>query len=266
MEESNITPIKYAIIGLLIWAIFVGLLFLPLSSGKAQNGQTTAVVKAKPVSFSDAITANTLCSAGLGDCSAVQTKEAQGPGGSLFGSIFQVSSKPQADPIISVVNVPGQTAVYRIINGQKHSIPTTEIFESYGFSLEIVQEIAVKELANYPLARLFLVEGDESQQIYYLNESGMIRPVLNDKVFYSYGDRKEDIITINQKEFNYYPRNQFVFLERPKLNREIYQITGGVKRYLTPVAVKRMNLSEYEIAPVNQTEFDAYPDGEPVIF
>ncbi len=89
---------------------------------------------------------------------------------------------------------------------------------------------------------------------------------MNDKVFYSYGDRKEDVISINQKEFNYYPRNQFIYVERPKISREVYQITGGLKRYLTPVAVKRMNLLENEIAPVNQIEFDAYPEGEPVIF
>ena len=268
MEETSINSTKYIVIGLLILAIFMGLLFLPLGIGKAQNNQSiTTLNNTKPAHFSDAITANTLCSAGLGDCSTVkaETEESKAEE-SLFGNIFNISSKIQADPVITVVNIPGQTAVYRIINGQKHSIPTTEIFESYGFGLEIVQEITSKELEKYPLARLFLIENDESQQIYYLTKSGMIRPVLNDEVFYSYGDRKEDVITINQKEFNYYPRNQFIFLERPKLNRDIYQITGGVKRYLTPVAVKRMDLKENEIAPVNQIEFNEYPEGEPIIF
>ena len=126
-----------------------------------------------------------------------------------------------------------------------------------------------KELDTYPLARLFIVEGDknlENPSVYYLTEERMLRPILNDKVFYSYGNRKEDVITINQKEFNYYPRNQFIFVERPKLDRDIYQISGGIKRYLTPVAVKRMELKEREIAPVNQFEFDEYPEGEPVIF
>ena len=266
MGENAVSPIKYVIIGLLILSIFVGLFFLPLSAGKAQNSNNNgASNNPKQVSFTDSIAKNTLCSAGLESCDTTQTESKQ-PSGSLFGSIFGSTSVAQVDPIITVVNVLGQKAVYRIINGQKHSLPTTEIFNSYGFSIDIVQEITVKELDKYPLARLFIIQGDESQQIYYLTEGSMIRPMLNDSVFYSYGNRKEDIITINQKEYNYYPRNGFIFVERPKTNRDIYQLTGGIKRYLTPVAVKRMDLKEDEIAPVNQIEFDSYSEGEPVIF
>lgn len=268
-EESSINPIKYAVIGLLILAIFLGLIFLPLSAGKAQTS-TSSGVKTKPASFSASISANTLCSAGLGcDGAAQQQTSSSGSSGSLLGGLFGGSGGPNYDPIISVVNVKGQTAVYRIIEGKKHSIPTTEIFYSYGFKTDIVQNITQQELDKYPLARLFIVEGteeDKSPVVYYLTDSGMLRPILNDKVFYSYGDRKEDVISINQKEFNYYPRNQFIYLERPKINRDIYQVTGGIKRYLTPVAVKRLNLQENEIAPINQIEFDEYPEGEPVIF
>lgn len=268
-EESNINPIKYVVIGLLVLAIFLGLLFLPIFPGKAQTGNFSGT-KAKPALFSDAIGANTLCSAGLG-CEKAEEQASQPTAvPSLLSGLFGGSSAgPNFDPVISVVNVKGQTAVYRIINGQKHSIPTTEIFYSYDFDLNIVQGITSKELDKYPLARLFIVAGTEEEEnptIYYLTDGGMLRPVLNDKVFYSYGDRKEDVIAINEKEFNYYPRNQYIFVERPKLNRDIYQITGGVKRYVTPVAVKRLNLKEGEIAPVNQIEFDEYPEGEPVIF
>jgi hypothetical protein len=268
--ETTINPIKYVVIGLLLLGIFLSIFLMPLTAGKAQtsstSGSTTTSTK-KPM-FSDALAANTLCSAGLQECK--QATEAQAPAGGLFSGLFGGSGVAQVDPIITVVNVPGETAVYRIVNGQKHSLPTTEIFESYGFSLAIVQSITKEELDQYPLARSFIVQTEETDEenpiIYYLTESGRIRPVLNDKVFYSYGDRKEDIITINQKEFNYYPRSEFIYLERPKVNREVYQITGGIKRYLTPVAVKRMNLQENEISPVNQIEFDEYPEGEPIIF
>jgi len=266
MEESSNTG-KYVVIGLLLLGIFLGLIFLPLSLSKAQTSQSTTSTS-KPASFSDSISANTLCSAGLG-CETSQAQSNQSSGG-LFGGIFGGGSTgPNFDPIISVVNVEGQSAVYRIVDGKKHSIPTIEIFYSYGFDTDIVQKISQKELDTYPLARLFIVEGDknlENPSVYYLTEERMLRPILNDKVFYSYGNRKEDVITINQKEFNYYPRNQFIFVERPKLDRDIYQISGGIKRYLTPVAVKRMELKEREIAPVNQFEFDEYPEGEPVIF
>lgn len=269
MDETSINPIKYVVIGLLILAIFLGLIFLPLTIGKAQTSTSSGANKSSATSFSDSIGANTLCSAGLGSCDTVQQQSSQGSSTSLLGGLFGGSSGPNFDPVISVVNVKGQTAVYRIMDGKKHSIPTTEIFYSYGFDTNIVQNVTQEELDKYPMARLFIVAGtedDENPTIYYLTDSGMLRSILNDKVFYSYGDRKEDVISINQKEFNYYPRNQFIYVERPKINRDIYQITGGIKRYLTPVAVKRLNLQENEIAPVNQIEFDEYPEGEPVIF
>src|SRR3989338_8519591 len=257
MYEESSDAGKYIVIGLLLVGIFLGLILLPLGLSKAQTSQTNATTS-KPASFSDSISASTLCSAGLG-CEGSQTQSGQSSG-SLLGGIFGGGNRgPNFDPIISVVNVEGQSAVYRIIDGKKHSIPTTEIFYSYGFDVNIVEKISQKELDNYPLAKLFIVEGDENKNptIYYLTEGGMLRPMLNDRVFYSYG---------NQKEYNYYPRNQFIFIERPKLDRDIYQISGGIKRYLTPVAVKRMGLKENEIAPVNQFEFDEYPEGEPVIF
>jgi hypothetical protein len=264
-EETSIDPTKYVVIGLLILGILLSLFLVPLAIGKAQTSTSGG---ASPALFSDTIAANTLCSAGLsGDgCGTTGGTTSQPQSSGLLGGLFGGSSGPQFDPVITVVNVPGQDSVYRIVNGQKHAIPTTEIFYSYGFKLNIVQEIAQRELDKYPDARLFMVEGSEDLTIYYLTDSGMVRPILNDKVFYSYGDRKEDVITINQKEFNYYPRNQYVYIERPKINRDVYQITGGVKRYLTPVAVKRLDLKEIEIAPINQIEFDEYPEGEPVIF
>ncbi len=264
MGETSIDPIKYVVIGLLVLGILLSLLFLPLAMGKAQTSTSS---DSKPALFSDAIAANTLCSAGLssGSCTANKSTTASPQSTSLLGGLFGGSSAPQFDPILSVVNVPGQSAVYRIINGQKHAVPTSEIFYSYGFKLNIVQDITQKELDKYPEARLFMQEGSKDPTIFYLTDSGMIRPMINDKVFYSYGDRKEDVITINQKEFNYYPRDEYVYVERPKINRDIYQITGGVKRYLTPVAVKRLDLKEKEIAPINQIEFDEYPEGEPII-
>lgn len=269
MEETSVNPIKYVVILALLGMIVLALFLLPLAPTKAQNKG----------SFSAALAGGTLCSAGLG-CDSYQSQstaspkdsnESQAPGLFPFSGLFGGSGNESlaGDPVISIVNVEGQNSVFRITNGLKHSIPTTEIFYSYGFNLKMVQKITTQELNKYPDARLFMVKGNEEEKdqvIYYLTDGGILRPMLNDKVFYSYGNRKEDVITINRKEFNYYPRNQFVFVERPQINREIYQITGGIKRYLTPVAVKRMNLREEEIAPINQIEFDEYPMGEPVIF
>lgn len=266
MGSDHIGPIKYIFICFLLLAALFSLVFLPFSSGKAQSETETGrpITDVQPAGFSDSIAAGTLCSAGLGDCSGTSSRPKSN--GGILSQVFGGAGAVRPDPIISVVRVPGQTAVYRIINGRKHLIPTDEIFESYGFGPEIIKQASQTELDQYPAARLFLTEGGEAAQIYYLTDGGMIRPILNDAVFYSYGNRKEDIITINQKEFNYYPRNQFIYLERPDLNRDVYQIAGGIKRYLTPVAVRRMNLAEHEIAPINQIEFDQYPAGEAVIY
>ena len=270
-EESSVNPIKYVVIFLLIGAIILALFLLPLAPSTAQNKQAQG-------SFGAALAGNTVCSAGLGCDLSTQSgsggssgsgQQSQSMGLFSLSGLFGSSENLAGDPVLTIVNVEGQEEVYRIINGMKHSIPTTEIFYSYGFTANMIQKVTLAELAQYPTARLFTVESLEEEKnpiIYYLTEGGMLRPILNDKVFYSYGDRKEDVIVINQKEFNYYPRNQFIFVERPEINREVYQITGGIKRYLTPVTVERMNLKESEIAPVNQIEFDEYPDGEPIIF
>lgn len=263
MDKTSVNPIKYAVILLLLIFVVAALFFLPLVLTQAQSQQNST----KPGSFSESLSANTICSIGLGGCDTAAQKQQNSSG--IFSGIFGSSkSNAEPDPIITVVNVPGEGAVYRIINGKKHSIPTTEIFYSYGFDLSIIQSISSQELYKYPLARLFMLEGEETENktIYYLTDGGMIRPILNDKVFFSYGNRKEDVVTINPKELNFYPRNQFIFIERPKVDRDIYQISGGVKKYLTPVAIQRMHLKEYEIAPVNQVEFDEYPTGESVIF
>ncbi|KAF0216412.1 MAG: hypothetical protein FD167_5178, partial [bacterium] len=221
-KDKSPSTNTYSVLTLLLVGIFLSLFFIPLDMGQAQQSSPNSSSTVKAAGFSDNIAANTLCSAGLG-CERVQSQQSSST--SLLSGIFGASDAgPNFDPVISVVNIPGQTAVYRIIKGQKHSIPTEEIFYSYGFDLDIVQKITKTELDKYPLARLFIVEGsgEENPTIYYLTDTGMLRPILNDKVFYSYGNRKEDIITINQKEFNYYPRNEFVFVERPQLNRDIY--------------------------------------------
>jgi len=265
-EEHSINPIKYVVIFMLLFVVLAGLFLLPLAPIEAQNNQG---------SFAAGLAANTINSAGLGSNQTQKSATSPAPKSSgLFSGLFGGGSTSLAgEPLITVVNVERQTEVYRIVNGLKHSLPTTQIFYSYGFQLETVQKISAADLAKFPTARLFKVETEEKNKdedvtptIYYLTEGGMLRPIINDAVFYSYGNRKEDIVTINQKEFNYYPRNQYIYLERPKMDRDIYQITGGVKRYLTPVAVKRLDLKENEIAPVNQFEFDAYPEMEAVIF
>ena len=98
-----------------------------------------------------------------------------------------------------------------------------------------------------------------------MTEGGLVRPVNNSKkIFDFYGDRKEDIITISRKEFNFYPTNQYVYQESP-LNLDVFQITANGKRYLTPMAVMRLNIHPDQIAPVSKSELDSYKILPPLI-
>ena len=166
----------------------------------------------------------------------------------------------RAKPGISV----GQSEIYEIVGGKKHLIPTMDIFYDYGFKLEWVQDITQKQLDKFPRIKLMQVTGNK-KKTHYFTEGGMIRLVPDKNVFSSYGDREEDIIIISKKEFNFYPQNQFVFLENP-LNRDVFQIIQGkTKRYITPQAVKRLKIDSDQIAPINQTELATYKTDKPIV-
>src|SRR6476469_395641 len=49
-----------------------------------------------------------------------------------------------------------------------------------------------------------LVQVDGKEKIYYINPKGMIIPLKNDKVFFSYGNKKDQLESITQAEFDLY--------------------------------------------------------------
>ena len=199
--------------------------------------------------------------------------------GCFFSSSTQAQSTADAEPNatytgvisrkytntkISLVRVPGSNQVYEIIKGQKHLIPTAEIFFDYGFTSEMIQNIDAYQLAKYPRAALVRAYNDKDK-IYYLTEGGMLRFMPNKKVYESYGGREEDIIELSQKEFNYYPKVKYIYLAQP-INRDVFLIDGNTKKYLTPMAVMRLDITTDQVTPVNQYEFDFYKTGSPIIY
>ena len=172
---------------------------------------------------------------------------------------------PAGGDIRPTIGLTTNDAVFEIIKGQKHFIPTVDIFFDYGFDLSVVQSITRKDLELFPRAKLVNVY-DSGKDIYYITEGYMIRLIPNDRVFKSYGDREEDIIMISKKESNFYPRNQYVFLENP-LSADVYQIVDdGTRRYVVPQVMKRLRIGQYQIAPINKIQLDAYKHGQPIIF
>lgn len=188
-----------------------------------------------------------------------------GSTGSVLGAtIYTAGKKSAGSGSVILVRIPGQSEIYEIVGGKKHLIPTMDIFYDYGFRDNMIQNITAKNLAKYPRVKLLMLQGNKNDT-YYLTEGGIIRLVPHKDVFDSYGDRDEDIIEVSKKEFNFYPRNQFVFLERP-LNRDVFQIVDGMKRYLTPMAVQRMVITDEQVAPVNQIELAYYKTGKPIVY
>jgi len=155
--------------------------------------------------------------------------------------------------------------VYEIIRGKKHLLPNLDIFFDYGFKSQEVQFITQEQLDKYQEIRYIQVSGDKTKATYFINDNGMVRRVLSQEVLESYGGRTEDIITASKKEFNFYPEIKYVYSERP-YTRDIYLVDGASKKYLTPMAVKRMGVQVGDVAPVNETEFNAYSIGKPVVF
>ena len=172
---------------------------------------------------------------------------------------------PAGGDIRPTIGLTTNDAIFEIIKGQKHFIPTVDIFFDYGFDLSVVQSITRKDLEPFPRAKLVNVY-DNGKDIYYITEGYMIRLIPNDRDFKSYGDREEDIVTISKKEFNFYPRNQYIFLENP-LSADVYQIVDdGTRRYVVPQVMKRLRIGQYQIAPINKIQLDAYKHGQPIIF
>ena len=192
------------------------------------------------------------------------TSDSSGNNSNLAATIFTAGEKQEGSDSVNLVRVKNQPEIYEIVGGKKHLIPTMDIFYDYGFKLEWVQDITQKQLDKFPRIKLMQITGNK-KKTHYFTEGGMIRLVPDKNVFNSYGDREEDIIIISKKEFNFYPQNQFVFLENP-LNRDVFQIIQGkTKRYVTPQAVKRMKIDFEQIAPVNQTELATYKTDKPIV-
>ena len=192
------------------------------------------------------------------------TSKNSGSNSSLTATIFTAGEKQEGSDSVNLVRIKDQSEIYEIVGGKKHLIPTMDIFYDYGFKIEWVQNVTQKQLDKFPRIKLMQIKGNK-KKTYYFTEGGMIRLIPDKTVFGSYGDREEDVIVISKKEFNFYPSNQFVFLERP-LKRDVFQIVNGKKRYVTPMAVERMKISTDEIAPVNETELTYYKTGSPIIF
>ena len=79
------------------------------------------------------------------------------------------------------------------------------------------------------------------------------------EVFQSYGNRIDDVITISQKELDWYETNHLIKFDNAY---QVYYLNNGVKQWIkTYGALLRHGWAEIKIAPVNSVEFNAYLTG-----
>lgn len=190
----------------------------------------------------------------------------------IYGSLISKTFKSNPISLVRVArpdSIAGELKaderVYEIIGGKKHLIPSLDVFMDYGFKPQDVQFISQQELDKYAKVRLIQLQGDKTKTIYYITDSGLLRRVLNQEVFESYGGRTSDVVMVSTKELNFYPENKYINLAGA-FNGDIYLVDDGSKKYLTPMAVKRLGVQISQVSPVNEMEFNAYKIGKPVIF
>jgi len=159
-----------------------------------------------------------------------------------------------------LVRVRGKSPVYHIIQGQWHWLPNPDIFYSYGYRNQDIQLINQSELNTYSRAKLVRV--NNSDDIYYLTENWMKRKIPNMQVFDSYRNEMEDVISISQKELNWYEDNRLIKYDN---DWKVYYLDNGVKHWIkTAEAFNRIGLDWSKVAPVNWQEINAYPTGSAI--
>jgi len=175
---------------------------------------------------------------------------------SLEGSLTEEEPPKISDG--DAIKLPGDPKIYLVDKGKRHWIPNPEIFSMYNLDWSKIKEVTAEEFNSFPRAKLFRAIGDV--KVYYLTESGMVRHLPSADAFLSYGNKWEDVLDVDAREIAVYPINNLI-----KLNGDskVYKIENGVKRWIkTASAFNRLKFDWSKIAPINQTEFNAYPEGQ----
>jgi hypothetical protein len=159
--------------------------------------------------------------------------------------------------VANLLKIANQEKVYRIVGNRKLWIPSPQAFNTQGLKWQDVQTKDASTVNQYPDAKLLRAIGGTT--IYYITNSGLKRAIPNMDVFNSYGSKLSDVVDVDQSVLNSYPDNILIKEDNGIM---VYKLENGTKRWIaTDKAFKRLGLDWSKIAPVNQTEFNAYPNG-----
>ncbi len=167
-------------------------------------------------------------------------------------------------PEINLLKTAGDTNLYYAESFQKRVINSDEVLASYGLSKNDAFLVEKQEIDAYPTARLLKKAGDE--KVYYIDQAGLRRHIPTAQVFESYGNKWYNIVTVTHEELVNYPITHAVKLSG---GTKVYYLAPGKsstkKHWIKdPSAFNRLGIKWDQIAPVNATEFNAYPEGESI--
>jgi len=167
-------------------------------------------------------------------------------------------------PEIKLLKTAGDPNLYYAENLQKRVMNSEEVLTSYGLVKNDAFAVERREIDAYPAARL-LKRGDD-EKVYYVTQSGTRRHIPSAQVFESYGNKWYNIVTVTYKELVSYPINSAI--KREGTNKVYWLVAGKTttkKHWIASAsAFNRLGIKWDQIAPINGTEFNSYPEGDPV--
>lgn len=106
-----------------------------------------------------------------------------------------------------------------------------------------------------------LIKLDGSDTVYWVSGGNIKIPMLTRAVFLSYGNKDEDVQSVSQDEFDFYPTAQYIWLNG---TGAIYQIDGNTKHMITSAAWSAMGVDVSSIINVNKADFNSYKTGSKI--
>lgn len=137
----------------------------------------------------------------------------------------------------------------------------------FKFSLILVSVLVTLGLAlagsTVEASEPLLIKAADKPEIYFVSgRTNQKKLILNEQVFYSYGNRWAWVKTVSHSELESYPNVRLVRLQG---DSEVYYISGTTKRLIPNEQIfTERGFSWFDVLDINSIEFNAYTTGTPL--
>lgn len=151
-----------------------------------------------------------------------------------------------------LIRAEGSPEVYVMHANKKRWLRTEEAFRSYGYSWNDVYTLPAGTVAAIPNDKLVRVTGTSA--IYFFNDTGYRRRLLNPEVLSSYGWTGADVAMITQAELDTYPETQLIWREG---DTQVFSIREG-RAIGTWAELRGLGYDPNSVHLVNTTDLMSY--------